>query len=137
MTPDRFKDIWRNAIIPAYDETTIYGPHGRTGDPYATIEHCFSKKISKKELREALGIIARIKKHDGRFGHDTRSWLYEGMATKDMPVDPSHYDWYINYGCHAGDLDHIHTSHLEGLSYTLMKTYDSLPNTRSGRKIIR
>lgn len=104
---EKLKRTW-NVLCSAYKATVEYTDHGVTGDPRTTIAEALSEGVSVEDLRQALGVIAHIKEHDGRFGRSNRQWLYES-------IDFDSADWYLEYGRLMGDLDTIHTAHLDNI----------------------
>ena len=111
MDKQRAAHVWKDIILPAYDETVEYTRFGATGDPKKTIKAALEKGTTPDEIRSVLAVIAKIKEDDGRFSASNRRWLYEALP--EGPAD--WYAWYTGWGVAMGDLDHIHTAHLDGL----------------------
>lgn len=104
---EKLARTWKG-LVRAYKDTVEYTPHGVTGDPRKTIARAMAEGATFDDLRQALGVIAHIKEHDGRFSRSNRQWLYEGV---DFDAD----DWYLEYGRVMGGVDDIHTTHLDNL----------------------
>ena len=110
----RLKEVW-STLIASYKDTVEYTDHGVTGDPNKTLKETFDRGVSPTELRQTLAVIAHIKEHDGRFGSKNRKWLYDSLMF-------GSYDWYTEYGRFIGNLDDIHTTHLDNLTTYLRKS---------------
>ena len=108
---EKLKKTWQT-LIKSYKATVEYTDHGATGDPRATIAEALSEGASVEDLRQALGVIAHIKEHDGRFGRSNRQWLYGS-------IDFESADWYLEYGRFMGGVDDIHTTHRDNLTSCL------------------
>ena len=106
MEKKRLKEVW-STLIGAYKDTIEYTDHGLTGDPRKTIREALSRGVTMKEMRQTIAVIAHIKAGDGRFGESNRRWLYDSL-------DFGAYDWFMEYRF-MGDLDAIHTTHLDNL----------------------
>ena len=111
LSNERLKEVWREVIIPAYDKCSFLSGYGLSGDPEVFLEEAL-KGATPYELRYTLGVVAHIKDWDLRLSNSIRQWLYDGV---DVTCD----DWCTTYVRLLGDLDHIHTSHLNGCAQAL------------------
>ena len=118
MNPARANEIWQNVIIPAYDSTIVYWKYGVTGNPEDTIGEVL-KSITISEFRVLMGLIAKLKPYDGRIDDRNRKRYteclvdaLEGIGPEDSNFNNDDY-WYRAW--RLGDIDHIHTTHIDNL----------------------
>ena len=119
MTQKDLQRTW-DVLRSAYRGTVVYGRFGVQGSPENTLRLCLTH-CTKEDLRAALGIVAHMKRHDGRFSNSIRSWLYAGVSPAITAEDTWASDAWTLIG-----VDDIHSTHLDNLSSYLRSVYDNL-----------